>query len=231
MVKKAKLLLPLVLSLTSIFCVGYAGWTLSGTGVSTSVNASVGDVINMSDYISFDTSVAGTSSTGIEPLEYVSTDSYAGFSNDGKIGNSGLIRLHFDFNIKKYYEDFNLSGTFNCPFIITLGANSYISSTYVDSINLSLNSDEILTRYIYPSLNATYGATRPTFTSLSLNSNTGFSQFNGSLSFPDNSTYITNNETLYLKLCFDLLFNFNSSQVNTIINNINDFTFDIGVSF
>ena len=50
MVKKAKLLPPLLLSLTSIFCVGYAGWTLSGNGVSTSVSASSGDVLYTGDY-------------------------------------------------------------------------------------------------------------------------------------------------------------------------------------
>lgn len=45
MVNKSKLLLPLLLSLTSIFCVGYAGWTLGDNSVSTSISASVGDVI------------------------------------------------------------------------------------------------------------------------------------------------------------------------------------------
>lgn len=94
MVKKAKVVLPLLLSLTSIFCVGYAGWTLSGTGVSTSVNASVGDVIDTSNYISYN-SVRGDNNSGISNIVY--TDK--GFANEGIIGNTASLTIHYQINL------------------------------------------------------------------------------------------------------------------------------------
>lgn len=225
MVKKAKLLLPLFLSLTSIFCVGYAGWTLSGTGISTNVNASVGDVKNILNYISFDTTQGAEN--GIQPFEYVASGSAIGFVNDGLIGNNALMSMYLIFDIKNYWDDFDISGAFDLNFSISLSENTYISSSYIDSLTLGLNTSSSKTRYIYATNFAGAALTTPAFNY----SPTNLNLLNGVLSFADFSSYFNSYDTLRIKLCFDFLFSFSASKVTELINNIANVTFSIGVSF
>ena len=229
MVKKTKLLLPLLLSLTSIFCVGYAGWAFTiDSSISTTISAKVGDVISPSDYIKFDTSVSNATN-GIEPLNYVLDDTASGFTNEGLIGNAGLMRLYFSINVGKYFSDFKISSSFDLSISILLGENSYLNSTYIDSAILSLNTNSNKTRYILEEGFSGGVPTRPSFVSITLNST--FNQFSGVLSFSDLSSYFESYTNLELKVCFDLLFNFNSTNITTILNDISSFTFDIGVNF
>ena len=225
MVKKAKLLLPLLLSLTSIFCAGYAGWTLSGTGVSTSVNASVGDVNNISNYISFDATQG--IGNGIQPFEYVTSGSATGFVNDGLIGNNALMSMYLIFDIKKYWDDFDISGAFDLNLYFAISENTYISSSYIDSLNLGLNTNSSKTRYLYATNFAGAALPSPTFNYSSTNLNL----LNGVLSFKDFSSYFNSYDSLRIKLCFDFLFSFNTSKVTELIDNIANLAFSIGVSF
>ena len=224
MVKKTKLLLPLLLSLISIFCVGYAGWTLSGTGVSTSVNASVGDVIDTSNYIYFD-STYGSNNSGIDPFSYVQDSAVNGFVDEnGMVNSSAVLKFYLIFDFGNYYfydTSFKDNGAFN--FYLSLSSNSYLSSTYLDSAILNLNNSQ------YASGN--YVGSAPRFSFNGITNTTNFSIFNCNLQVSNIPSNFSQSYTLRYRLTFSLVFNFKSSMVEEVISNISNFSLALGVYF
>ena len=215
MVKKAKLLLPLFLSLTSIFCVGYAGWTLSGTGVSTSVNASVGDVTELGNILSIKDSIN---------FEYNTT--YSGFVNNGLIGNQLSFYVDFNFSISSYcnYKNITTSST-DLLFRLNVTSNyadfdnavtnctaEYQTLVSGNTSNFALCNENGVRRHYYQSNSSTI-----------TNISTLQQEFNI-------NAYESN--TSYASVDFKLKYTFtvDSSSLSTLISNVGSISFSFGAS-